>query len=159
MDSFQQFKKQAKEKEMRQKQQEIRRRQTEQAEMERQRQESERRARREEEDALERVRTAAKATVSVLPPTATAIKYNFRTIICVIAICPCLKTNTNKINFAELNLWEQVLEVIVQQMLRKSVKDSGYGNRSVDGVKRYAFDTKIIMLTNNSLSKMIFNSD
>jgi hypothetical protein len=75
MDSFQQFKKQAKEKEARQKQQEMKRRQTEQAEMERQRQEVERRARREEEEALERVRTAAKSNTPVMPPAAAAIKY------------------------------------------------------------------------------------
>jgi bromodomain-containing protein 4 len=60
VDSFQQFKRQAKEKEARQKalieQQEMRRQQKEQAERERMRAEAERRREREEEEALDKAR-------------------------------------------------------------------------------------------------------
>lgn len=74
-DSFQQFKKQAQEKEARMKQQEIKRRQMEQMDRERQRQEHEKRQLKEEEEALERARRAAmKTETQTLPPAAAALK-------------------------------------------------------------------------------------
>ncbi|XP_015434365.1 PREDICTED: bromodomain-containing protein 2-like isoform X2 [Dufourea novaeangliae] len=76
-DSFQAFKKQAKEKQDRQRalleQQEMRRQQKEQAERERLRQENERRREREEEDALDKVRkTVGDQQGSVMTPTSRA---------------------------------------------------------------------------------------
>ncbi|XP_035705424.1 bromodomain-containing protein 3 isoform X3 [Folsomia candida] len=72
-DSFQQFKKQAQEKEARIKQQEMKRRHMEQIDRERQRHEQEKRQMKEEEEALEHARRAIK-TEPPPPPTAAAIK-------------------------------------------------------------------------------------
>lgn len=74
-DSFQQFKKQAQEKEARMKQQEIKRRQQEQVDRERQRNEQEKRVMKEEEEALERARRAIKTEQAPPPlPQPSAIK-------------------------------------------------------------------------------------
>ncbi|XP_066595505.1 homeotic protein female sterile-like isoform X2 [Prorops nasuta] len=75
-DSFQAFKKQAKEKQDRQRalleQQEMRRQQKEQAERERLRQENERRREREEEDAMDKARKTVDAQGAILASTARA---------------------------------------------------------------------------------------